>query len=106
MSEKSPISIDEWVDSKSILKSTWGDHKYQLLFAHLNINSIRNKFDLLTEQVAGNIDLLMISETNIDESFPVENFLLPSLVFLIDPTTVQRVLGSYFMFGRIYHQTF
>ena len=77
MSEKSPISIDEWVDSKSILKSTWGDHKYQLLFAHLNINSIRNKFDLLTEQVAGNIDLLMISETNIGESFPVENFLLP-----------------------------
>ena len=40
-------------------------------------NSKRNKFGLLTEQVVGNIDLLMISETNIDESFPVRNFLLP-----------------------------
>ena len=77
LSEKSPISIDEWVDCKSILKSTWRDHKHQLIFAYLNINSIRNKFDLLTEQVVGNIDLLMISETNIDEDFPVGNFLLP-----------------------------
>ena len=38
---------------------------------------IRNKFDLLAEQVAGNIDVLMISETKIDESFPVGNLLLP-----------------------------
>ena len=43
----------------------------------MHINSIRNKSDPLTEQVAGNIDLVMISEKNIDESFPVGSFLLP-----------------------------
>ena len=77
MSEKSPISTDELIDCKSILKSIRGDKKHKLIFAHLNINAIRNKFDLLTEQVSGNIDLLMTSETKIDESFAVVNFLLP-----------------------------
>ena len=77
MSEKSPISIDEIVHCESILKSVRGDKKHKLVFAHLNINSIRNKFDLLVEQVAGNIGVLMISETRIDESFPVRHFLLP-----------------------------
>ena len=77
MSEKSPISIDEIVNCKSTLKSIRGDNKHKLIVAHLNINSIRNKLDLLVEQFAGNIDVLMVSETKIDESFPVRNFLLP-----------------------------
>ena len=77
MSEKSPVSIDELFGCcNSILKSTWGDHKHQLIFPHLNINSIRSKFDLLTERVSGNIDLSMTSETNTDESLPVVNVLL------------------------------
>ena len=77
MFEKSPIGIDEIIDCKSILKLIRGGNKHQLIFANLNINSIRNKFGFLAEQVAGNIDILMILETKIDESFPVGNFLLP-----------------------------
>ena len=80
MFEKSPISTDELVDCKSVLKSIWRDKKHKLIFAHLNINAIRNKFDLLREQVSGNIDLLMISETKIDENFAVVNFLLPGFI--------------------------
>ena len=57
MCEKSPISIGEIIDCKSILKSIWGDNKHKLIFADLNIYSIGNKFDLLAEQVAGNIDV-------------------------------------------------
>ena len=30
---------------------------------HLNINFIRNKFNLLTEGLSGNVDVHMISET-------------------------------------------
>ena len=37
---------------------------------------MRNKFDFLTHQVKGNIDILMISETKLDESFPVGQFLI------------------------------
>ena len=43
MSENSPISIDEKIDCKSILKSIRGDSQHKFIFAHLNINSIRNK---------------------------------------------------------------
>ena len=39
----------------------------RIIVAHLNINSIRNKIELLSEAVTGNIDILMISETKIDE---------------------------------------
>ena len=42
----------------------------------MNINSIRNKFELLSHQVTGNIDALLVSETKIDDSFQVRNFLI------------------------------
>ena len=48
----------------------------KLIFAHLNINSIRNKFGELISQVKGTVDVLMISETKIDDSFPIANFLI------------------------------
>ena len=48
----------------------------RLIFAHLNINSIRNKFDQLVNSIKGNIDILMISETKLDDSFPSMQFLI------------------------------
>ena len=48
----------------------------KVIFAHLNINSIRNKFEELISQVKGTVDVLMISETKIDDSFPIVNFLI------------------------------
>ena len=48
----------------------------KIVVVHLNINSIRNKFDFLAHQVQGNIDILMISETKLDESFPPGQILL------------------------------
>lgn len=38
----------------------------KLIFAHLNIDFIRNKLELLVEQVKGKIDTLMVSETKTD----------------------------------------
>ena len=38
--------------------------------AHININSLRNKFDMLTNSVTEYIDILMISETKLDNTFP------------------------------------
>ena len=48
----------------------------KLIFAHLNINSTRNKFEELISQVKGTVDVLMIFETKIDDSFPSVNFLI------------------------------
>ena len=47
-----------------------------MIIAHLNINSIRNKFDPLVKDISGKIDMLMISETKIDDSFPKGQFLI------------------------------
>ena len=48
------------------------------MFGHLNINSIRSKLELLSEQVKGNLDIFMISETKVDDSFPIGNFIIDS----------------------------
>ena len=42
----------------------------KLIFVHLSINSIRNKFDSIVKDISHNIDILMISETKTDDSFP------------------------------------
>ena len=44
--------------------------------AHLNINSLRKKFDSLVGQITGNIDILMVSETKHNESFPIGQFII------------------------------
>ena len=45
-----------------------------LLLTHININTIRNKFDQLVSSVKKNIGILMMSETKIDNSFPTMQF--------------------------------
>ena len=55
------------------------DNLSKLIFAGLNINSIRNKFNFLADVAKDNIDInidniLMISETKVDHSFPDGQF--------------------------------
>ena len=45
-----------------------------MIIAQLNINSLRNKFDLLVQILRNNLDILLISETKIDSSFPTAQF--------------------------------
>ena len=52
------------------------DNRNKLVFGHLNINLIRNKFELLSEQVRGKIDVLMNLETKVVDGFPIGNFLI------------------------------
>ena len=48
-----------------------------VIISHLNMNSLRNKFDLLTEQVKANVDVLVIYETTLGSSFPEDQFRIP-----------------------------
>ena len=43
---------------------------------HLNINSIRNKFELLSSLIGGKMDNLMISETKLDATFSRNQFII------------------------------
>ena len=56
------------------MKALRSDDSNKLIFAHVNINSIRNKFEFLSTQVKGTIDVLMVSEKKVDNRFPVGNF--------------------------------
>ena len=57
------------MNCQSILNSLCNLNK--LIFTKLNINSIRNTFDYLPEQVKGKIDILLVAETKTDNSFPI-----------------------------------
>ena len=56
-----------------MLKLFWSHYTKKIVFAHININSLRNKFELLVDQIKGNINVVVISEIKIDDSFPLEN---------------------------------
>ena len=47
-----------------------------VIIGHLNINSIRNKFELLSFLIDGKVDIFLISETKIDGTFPTSQFLM------------------------------
>ena len=49
----------------------------KVILANLNINSIPNKFSSLKELVSNNIDVLVIQETKLDETFPEKSFIIP-----------------------------
>ena len=71
LSERSTDSYEENV--KDIRKKNLRN----IVIGQHNINSLRNKFVLLTEQIRGIIDVLVNSETKLDESIPVGQLQIP-----------------------------
>ena len=51
------------------LKRLQHSHLHNIIFSHLNISSITNKFGDLDKIVHGNIDFLCIAETKLHEYF-------------------------------------
>ena len=48
----------------------------RVIIGHININSIRNKFESLVKYVSNNLDILMVLETKINDTFPESQFLM------------------------------
>ena len=46
----------------------------RILIAHLNINFLRNKFEILMETITNKVDIFLISETKLDSFFPMNQF--------------------------------
>ena len=67
---KKSNSVTQNVSFNNELNSMRIKHVSKLIIAHLNINSLSNKFELLIEFIRGKVDILMISETKVDKSFP------------------------------------
>ena len=78
----SSINNDYKESVKSILKCLRSNHPHKIIIGYININAIRYKFDILKPMITEVSDILMISETKLDDSFPevryyVEGFRTP-----------------------------
>ena len=58
------------LDRYSNIENIRSKNPNRLMIAQLNINSLRYKFDSLVEILHSNVDMLLVSETKIDSSFP------------------------------------
>ena len=70
----STLNYESISDPFEKLKNTRLKNPNRLIIAQLNINSLRNKFDLLVRMQHSNLDILLISETKIDSPFPTAQF--------------------------------
>ena len=71
---------------KTVMKTIGQENGRKLIVTCLNIKSVRIKFGLLCDQINGIIDILMIPETKIDDSFPLGNFLMDGSSTPYNPT--------------------
>ena len=67
------INYDE-IDPGKVLNDIRITNIERLIIGHLNINSLRNKIDSLKLLMKGNIDILIITETKLDDTFPNQQF--------------------------------
>ena len=49
---------------------------HKIILRHLNVNSLRNKFESVADVIQGKFDIFLLSETKIDKSFPDKHFYL------------------------------
>ena len=65
--------LESPIDSIRQLKLS---NPHKIILGHLNINSLRNKFESIADVIQGTFDIFLLSETKIDESFPDKQFCL------------------------------
>ena len=63
-------------DPNDILKNIRISNANRLIIAQLNINSLRNEFDALKTIIRAKIDILVITESKLDDTFPANQFLI------------------------------
>ena len=65
--------------------------------AHLNINSFRNKFEIVKETITNKVNILLISKTKLDSSFPLSQFYIDSFT---TPYRLDRNGGGIMLYIR------
>ena len=69
-----PLTVKLNLDPYWNIENIRSKNPNRLIIAQFNINSLRYKFDSLAEILHKNVDILLISETKIDSSFPTAQF--------------------------------
>ena len=76
-----------------------------IIVAQIYVNSIRNRFDALMTGIQNEVDILLTSETKLDETFPTRQF---SIEGFTSPCRLDRnnlVVVYLLMLENIYHQS-
>ena len=102
---KSPLfsAPEEFSDSKIGLKVMKENSPNKIIVGHVNINSLRNKFETLHYIININLDIILLSETKLDDSsFPSAQFMLKNfgIPYRLDKNSIGG--DCYFMFLRPY----
>ena len=63
-------------DAQQVFKDIRKSNVNELVFGQLNINTLRNKFDILSELIKGFVDVFLKSETKLDDSFSEGQFFI------------------------------
>ena len=71
---------DKFNHPNFVLSELKGKHIEKLIIAHININRIQNKFEPLVSIVRNKMDILVIPETKIDDSYATNQFLIQGYV--------------------------
>ena len=66
----SKLSLMESVKVKFNLKKMQESSASKLIVGHLNIDSIRNKFEFFEDVINRNLDIVLLLETKLNDSFP------------------------------------
>ena len=72
------IGINKYVSSCNTLQKLRVNNSLRIIVGQLNISSIRNKSDALCSIFKQKIDILLVSETKIDGTFPLAQFCVES----------------------------
>ena len=75
--ENNSQPVNEEKDAYTLLREIRSKNLDRVLIGSLNINSVRNKFDALSDLVVGKLEILLISESKLDASFYSANFIIP-----------------------------
>ena len=75
---KSPLfsAPEESNDTKIGLIVMKENSPNKIIVGQLNISSLRNKFEALQYIINRNLDIILLSETKLDDSFPSAQFML------------------------------
>jgi len=74
--DRSLIMFDQQMNEELDIYKIRTQNKHKIIFGQLNVNSLRNKFTVLS-QIIKNTDVFLVSETKLDQSFPTAQFEIP-----------------------------
>ena len=99
-----PIIIDENTYDFRGINDLRNQNPFRVIIGHINKNSIRNTFESLVSFINNNLDILMISETNIYDTFPASQFLIEgfSVPYRLDRIAKGEGILLYIREERIY----